>query len=278
MKCQKCNAENINEAVKCGICGVRLKHTQIHNDYTGSKQVQSSEQRDTRKKETFNANSNIKSQQTIPSNQSHTSIIDTIFNKNIAVEEKARILLDSWEKAQNQPKKKNLKIVWIVLAIFMFGPTVLGVVTSVIIPTITSLAKHSESDQEEAVTEEAIAEENKRADDEIDSIKNQLYPRFMAIEEFQKDIEKYYKKTGNLPTELKQLEPYSETGFSDYTYQYFKIRQHGTIIGLFRLEPEKKIYSIPQISNKKIVGWMCYSIGISDDMLKNCEYLDKDPF
>ncbi|AWL28456.1 hypothetical protein DJ533_07700 [Acinetobacter defluvii] len=49
MKCHKCYAENINEAVKCGICGVRLKHQKSFDDFTGSQHVQSSIRRETQK-------------------------------------------------------------------------------------------------------------------------------------------------------------------------------------------------------------------------------------
>ncbi len=45
MKCPKCNAENISEAVKCGVCGTRLKQVKITNDFTGASHVQSSVQR-----------------------------------------------------------------------------------------------------------------------------------------------------------------------------------------------------------------------------------------
>lgn len=46
MKCPKCNAENINEAVKCGICGARLKHIKQNNIFTGSSNVESSVRRE----------------------------------------------------------------------------------------------------------------------------------------------------------------------------------------------------------------------------------------
>lgn len=44
MKCQKCAAENINEAVKCGICGVKLKHQTSFDHFTGNRQIKISNQ------------------------------------------------------------------------------------------------------------------------------------------------------------------------------------------------------------------------------------------
>jgi hypothetical protein len=283
MKCPKCNAENINEAVKCGICGARLKHIKQNNIFTGSSNVESSVRRENKKAPT------PPKQGTPPESKSLT---ESLMDKNVSIEDKARIFLDSWQdkakdtwgNTQNPKKKKNLKIVWILLAVFMFGPAVLGIVASVVIPAVMSVigitnVDHSATDEDAEATDVATAAaEDINADDEIDSIKNQLFSRYSAVEEFQKDIEKYYQKTGKLPTQLKQLEPYTETGFSDYTYQYFAVGQNGSIVGLFRLEPEKKIYAVPEIRHKKIVGWTCYSIGIDDDLLKDCQYLDHDPF
>ncbi|MBJ8442948.1 zinc ribbon domain-containing protein [Acinetobacter bereziniae] len=283
MKCPKCNAENINEAVKCGICGARLKHIKQNNIFTGSSNVESSVRRENKKAPT------PPKQGTPPESKSLT---ESLMDKNVSIEDKARIFLDSWQDkakdtwgdTQNPKKKKNLKIVWILLAVFMFGPAVLGIVASVVIPAVMSVigitnVDHSDTDEDAEATDVATAAaEDINADDEIDSIKNQLFSRYSAVEEFQKDIEKYYQKTGKLPTQLKQLEPYTETGFSDYTYQYFAVGPNGSIVGLFRLEPEKKIYAVPEIRHKKIVGWTCYSIGIDDDLLKDCQYLDHDPF
>lgn len=283
MKCPKCNAENINEAVKCGICGTRLKHAKQSNIFTDSAHVEASVRRENKK-----TPNQLKP---IPQPQPK-SLTETLMDKNVSAEEKARIFLDSWqdkakdtwEGTQNPKKKKNLKIVWILLAVFMFGPAVLGVVASVVIPAVMSVigianVDHSDADEAAEATDVATAAaEGVNVDNEIDSIKNQLFSRYSAVQEFQKDIEKYYQKTGKLPTQLKQLEPYTETGFSDYTYQYFAVGQNGSIIGLFRLEPEKKIYAVPEIRQKKIVGWKCYSIGIDDDLLKDCQYLDHDPF
>lgn len=280
MKCPKCNAENINEAVKCGICGARLKHIKQNNIFTGSSNVEASVRRENNKAPT-------------PSKQgtklASKSLSESLMDKNVSIEDKARIFLDSWQDKAKETwgdtkttkKKKNLKIVWILLAVFMFGPAVLGIVASVVIPIVMSVVTGVDNDH--ATTDETTdvataATESVNADDEIDSIKNQLFSRYSAIEEFQQDIEKYYQKTGKLPTQLKQLEPYTETGFSDYTYKYFAVGQNGSIVGLFRLEPEKKIYAVPEIRHKKIVGWTCYSIGIDDNLLKNCQYLDHDPF
>lgn len=283
MKCPKCNAENINEAVKCGICGARLKHIKQNNIFTGSSNVESSVRRENKK-------APIPPKQGTPPESK--SLTESLMDKNVSIEDKARIFLDSWQDkakdtwgdTQNPKKKKNLKIVWILLAVFMFGPAVLGIVASVVIPAVMSVigitnVDHSDTDEDAEATDVATAAaEDINADDEIDSIKNQLFSRYSAVEEFQKDIEKYYQKTGKLPTQLKQLEPYTETGFSDYTYRYFAVGQNGSIVGLFRLEPEKKIYAVPEIRHKKIVGWTCYSIGIKDNLLKDCQYLDHDPF
>ena len=283
MKCPKCNAENINEAVKCGICGARLKHIKQNNIFTGSSNVESSVRRE---------NNKVPTPPKQGTRAESKSLTDTLMDKNVSVEDKARIFLDKWQDKAKETwgdtsttkKKKNLKIVWILLAVFMFGPAVLGIVASVVIPIVMSVVtgvdnNHATTDESVETTDVATAAtESVSADDEIDSIKNQLFTRYSAIEEFQQDIEKYYQKTGKLPTQLKQLEPYTETGFSDFTYQYFAVGQNGSIVGLFRLEPEKKIYVVPEIRNKKIVGWECYSIGIHDDLLKDCQYLESDPF
>ncbi|WP_173911277.1 hypothetical protein [Acinetobacter sp. Marseille-Q1618] len=69
MKCHKCYAENINEAVRCGICGVRLKHQKSFDDFTGSQYVQSSIRRETQKPHSFKQDSNIKLNQGSNSNQ-----------------------------------------------------------------------------------------------------------------------------------------------------------------------------------------------------------------
>lgn len=62
MKCPKCNAENISEAVKCGVCGTRLKHVKINNDFTGASHVQSSVQRQHSISNTSQSNKNNKPQ------------------------------------------------------------------------------------------------------------------------------------------------------------------------------------------------------------------------
>ena len=138
MKCPKCNAENINEAVKCGICGARLKHIKQNNIFTGSSNVESSVRRENKKAPT------PPKQGTPPESKSLT---ESLMDKNVSIEDKARIFLDSWQDkakdtwgdTQNPKKKKNLKIVWILLAVFMFGPAVLGIVASVVIPAVMSV-------------------------------------------------------------------------------------------------------------------------------------------
>ncbi len=65
---------------------------------------------------------------------------------------------DTWGDTQIRRKKKNLKIVWILLAVFMFGPAVLGIVASVVIPAVMSVigitnVDHSATDEDAEATD-----------------------------------------------------------------------------------------------------------------------------
>ena len=82
MKCPKCNAENINEAVKCGICGARLKHIKQNYIFTGSSNVESSVGRENKKAPT-------PPKQGIPPESK--SLTESLMDKNVSIEDKARI-------------------------------------------------------------------------------------------------------------------------------------------------------------------------------------------
>lgn len=155
----------------------------------------------------------------------------------------------------------------------MFGPAVLGIVASVVIPAVSVIGitnvDHSATDEDAEATDVATAAaEDINADNEIDSIKNQLFfLRYSAVEEFQKDIEKYYQKTRKLPTQLKQLEPYtSKLVLVIILINILRWVKMAQSLGYFDWN-QKKIYAVPEIRHKKIVGWTCYSIGIEDDLL-----------
>ncbi len=131
-------------------CGTRLKHLKSSDDFTGNQHVQSSVRRENNKQDIFNPDPSIQPN-TKPSRIAHSSrkSINYAYNfqiKNTKIEDKARILLDSWqdkakdawENAQNQPRKKPKYNKWffIIIAVFIFGSPVITLITSVIIPEI----------------------------------------------------------------------------------------------------------------------------------------------
>ena len=309
MKCQKCNAENIIEAVRCGICGTRLKHVKVLDDFTGSKQVQSSLRRgqslpvnhQNPSTSPFSKPMQVVNREIVRPSQriSNVSIADIVLNPDTKVEEKAKILLDSWqEKAKDRltgarkPQKKGKWFGAFLVLIFIGIPVIDKIGTAIFkeisyqIRERNRIAEEQEaqemilSDQAVVVAEDGIAIDAvaPQAFDETDSIEMQLFSRFSGMKEFEKNVEQYYAEKGRLPSALKQIESYTQTEFSDYTYESFAIGEDGKIVGLFKSDPEKKIYLVPELSKRKIIGWQCYSIGISDEIVKDCHYSETDPF
>lgn len=286
MKCQKCNTENINEAVKCGICGARLKHRSVINDSTSSQNVESSVRREGVVQKHSEQNKHQKSKPTMTTQAN---------SKDGSIQGKAHILLKNWQdqakKAfETQPKKKSLKWVWIIIAVFIFGPTVIGVFTRAIIPEIIyQFKQHQRSatvaageNMDEAESAETTAYAEATAVDAVGStgytnIAEVVQPRYMDIQSFQAIIQKYYAEKKTMPKTIHDVEKFEDSVYSDYVYDDIEIKD-GTIIGKFKLDPDKRIYSFPQIDRNKMVKWDCYSIGVKDPIFKECQYLEKDPF
>lgn len=114
MKCQKCNTENINEAVKCGICGARLIHRSVINDSTSSQNVESSIRRESIVHKRSEQNKHQKSKLATATQAN---------SKDGSIQAKAHILLKNWQDQakktfDKQPKKKSLK--WVFLQILTF--------------------------------------------------------------------------------------------------------------------------------------------------------------
>ncbi len=282
MKCQKCNAENINEAVRCGICGARLKHSQLHDDFTGSQHVTSSVRRENKKPKTFNLNPNIAPTRR-PSLNQDQPLVDKIFDKNTKIEDKAKILLDSWqekakaalENSQRQPKLKQIKYnkwFFIIIAIFIFGSPVLGVITRVIIPEIQyqirehlRVARENNAEAEHVPSEEAVA-----ATDAPVNVNGEYEQRYAEMRSYEQDVERFFKKNNVLPKDLTDIEKFDDVTYSAAIHNVIKI-EDGVIIGEFDHSPDKNIYLTPTIKNRKIVSWKCSKIGISDEEFTDCQ-------
>ncbi|WP_228270504.1 zinc ribbon domain-containing protein [Acinetobacter guillouiae] len=270
MKCPKCYAENINEAMKCGVCGTRLKHVKQTNNLTGNSNVEFSVRREN-KQEQSNPTHNIKPRQTAP-------IAESEGNQHALARDKANILSssDAWQQAkdagrnsQNQPKKKNYKIVWILLAVFMFGPAVLGVISSMVIPIVMSVIGSSNQD-EAATTDEALP-----ASEEV--VSNEYQARYFDMQAYQARLAQYYDAKHRFATSLKDIEKFEQTQFSDFIFDQIEITQQGILVGKFSDAPAR-IYMVPQLENNQIRDWQCYRVAISDDLLQDCELLQADPY
>ena len=285
MKCQKCQAENINEAVKCGICGTRLKHYETHDDFTGNKQVQSSVRRDTKKAQSTHPNRNQKQTQNVNIDQNQ-SITDKIFDKNIRIEDKARILLDSWqEKAkealttpQRQQKKKNNKWLFIIIAIFIFGSPIIGVITRVIIPEIKyqvrehlRIARENEQAQQDMSTDEATV-----VTDAVAVVGGEYDQRYAEMHAYTQNVERVFDQTHKLPKDLREIEKFDDVQFSDSIHNEIEVK-NGVIMGKFEQYPDQKIYLKPEIKNNKIKSWTCFKVGISNDEMSDCELVPTAP-
>ncbi len=289
MKCQKCHAENINEAVKCGICGTRLNHPKTFNEFTGREQRESSVRREDSNPKPFNPNPNIKPKEQSNSAQNTNqtqSVVERIFDKNTKIEDKAKILLDTWqdkakdawENAQNQPKKKPKYNKWffIIIAIFIFGSPVLGVITRVIIPEIQyQIREHlriQRENEEAAATEDVNMEDVAIATATVDGIvdANEYEQRYAEMRSYEQDVERFLKKNNVLPKDLTEIEKFDDVTYSAAIHNVIKI-EDGVIVGEFDLSPEKNIYLTPTIKNKKIVSWTCSKIGISDEEFADCQ-------
>ena len=270
MKCPKCYAENINEAMKCGVCGTRLKHVKQTNDLTGNSNVEFSVRREN-KQEQSNPTHNMKPRQTPPNNETES-------NQHASVGDKASALFESWQQrvantqreSQNQPKKKNFKIVWILLAVFMFGPAVLGVISSVVIPIVMSVIGSSNQD-EAATTDEALP-----ASEEV--VSNEYQARYFDMQAYQTRLAQYYDAKHRFATSLKDIEKFEQTQFSDFIFDQIEITQQGILVGKFTDAPASRIYMVPQLENNQIRDWQCYRVAISDDLLQHCELFQADPY
>lgn len=214
MKCQKCNAENINEAVRCGICGTRLKHLKFVDIFTSSTQVQSSIRRDQTKPFSRDQNSSISrsSNKTTqrtgtprpqkPNDQQSSSLLNTIFDQNTKLEDKAKKLLSHWQQKARQSSdvkkpSKGLggKIVWILLVIFMFGPVALEIVKKNVMPHIVNI--FTASVPTEAVEDMTIDQVTTIAGE---SLEYQVIRRLDELKEVTSAADHYYKTTHQLTT------------------------------------------------------------------------------
>ncbi|MDM1755971.1 MULTISPECIES: hypothetical protein [unclassified Acinetobacter] len=133
MKCHKCNAENINEAVRCGICGVRLKHQQAFDDFTGS-HIRSLNRGKRQKQHILNQDAGIKPYQHSNSNQS-------LKNEHKAKNEIRKLFDITQEKilrAQGRfvehPLKNKKVFIYIVWAVIIFVLAILDGMNSNAIP------------------------------------------------------------------------------------------------------------------------------------------------
>ena len=126
MKCHKCYAENINEAVKCGICGVRLKYIKPFDGFTGRQRTQPSSRHDTQEQQIFKQDSNIKPNTDLHSsqNQSLSSNRDQKAEKKIRklwISVQERTLRAQGQYVENPLKNKKvfLYIVWVLIIFVM---------------------------------------------------------------------------------------------------------------------------------------------------------------
>jgi hypothetical protein len=256
--------------MKCGVCGTRLKHVKQTNDLTGNSNVEFSVRRENKQGQS-NPTHNIKPRQTPPNNETES-------NQHTSVGDKASALLESWQQkvantqseSQNQPKKKNFKIVWILLAVFMFGPAVLGVISSVVIPIVMSVIGSSNQD-DAATTDEALP-----ASEEV--VSNEYQARYFDMQAYQARLVQYYDAKHRFATSLKDIEKFEQTQFSDFIFDQIEITQQGILVGKFTDAPASRIYMVPQLENNQIRDWQCYRVAISDDLLQHCELLQADPY
>nr|WP_174506445.1 zinc ribbon domain-containing protein [Acinetobacter sp. Marseille-Q1620] len=283
MNCQKCGAININEAVFCGICGARLKHQKVVYDFTGYKHVQSSVQRDDSR------------QSHIKNNHNH----DTSSKKNIPPPLNTRLSkkqtsLKVWQDQFKNtfPKKnkvnKKTNIIPLVIAALIFAPPLFKIVSEDVIPYFLKQMDIALSNQNEQAVEEGNVAEEGESSEVIDAvasagsytdIQQVIQPRYMDVLTFQKYVEEYYEKYKKMPKDIHEIEKFRESIFSDFVYDDIEIHD-GNIVGKFQNDPDKKIYLFHQVDmvNNRIAKWHCYSVGIKDEILEDCKYLDQDIF
>ncbi|ENV33432.1 zinc ribbon domain-containing protein [Acinetobacter gerneri] len=320
MNCQKCGATNINEAVFCGMCGKRLHHPKMLDDFTGHSSVQSSYKRTEQnsKNPLFNQKKPFKKQKATPvfsASQTQRNTVNSppqipkqspqsqqdnrksnIFeeaSKVSSLKELTDLLSKTWnEKSSNEPakasssKRKNPKN-WIFVAIFIFifFSPILSFITSSIPWLGNQLSNFIHRDEAVpaedavAVADEAVAGAEQVVDDQDpESTANQIYARFQGVKQIQPEVEQYYLEHKRMPLNLKQIEAYSDTGQTDYTYKNFAIVRDGIVVGKFEHDPDKKIYAIPHINKGKIVRWTCATVNLDSSETNECIALTADPY
>ena len=287
MKCQKCKAENINEAVRCGICGTRLKHQKFVDTFTSSTQVQSSIRRDQTKPFSRDKNSSISrsSNKTTqrtgtprpqkPNDQQSSSLLNTIFDQNTKLEDKAEKLLSHWQQKARQSSdvkkpSKGLggKIVWILLVIFMFGPVALEIVKKNVMPHIANI--FTASVPTEAVEDMTIDQVTTIAGE---SLEYQVIRRLDELKEVTSAADHYYKTTHQLTTKYQDLVD------SDLIVHFINDGQTqfnltGMLESSFTDDAEVKIFLKPYYdTDSDQSAWMCFSAGIDVSEQTDCKMI-----
>ena len=276
MKCQKCHAENINEAVKCGMCGIRLKHYRTLNDFTRSQQVESSVRRDNPSKQ---PNKQVQHAQENNLSQVPRSVTEIIMDQNISLENKAKIVSDSWKNSASskntpdQSRKKNGKWLWVIAAIFIFAAPIIDVVMRVIIPEIQYQVR-----EHLRIVRETDAETSQTAEAATAVISNVYQARYFEMLGYQERLAGYYQSKHAYATSLKDIEKFEKTQFSDFIFDEIEITKDGALVGKFKDSPTSKIYMMPVIERNEITNWDCYRINIDDDLMSECQLLESDPF
>lgn len=300
MKCHKCNAENINEAVKCGMCGAKLKHTIVFNDVTGSQHVESSTRRDQlvttrhgqkpQKTSRSEQLQNVQSRSSIPNSQNTSSLVDTVFNKNLPIEEKARIFLDSWQGkakdrlAQTKSSKNKFKWIGFILFLIFFTFPILEKVSTAIYHEVSyQIRERTRIANESAVESEIVQNEAQDAVVEaVPTASHELEQEILKINHEMKMIQDasntFYQAHHKLPSKLADLSTTELSLIDPNIYAQTKILASGVIIHTNVDNPEIKLMYEPDVSKDNNISWSCYSVGVEIEASTGCVLLPENPY
>ena len=296
MKCQKCNAENINEAVKCGMCGTKLKHTTIFNNITGSQQVESSIRREqkpnsrqhqrTQNTSRPQQNPNNRPNSTSATSQQPTNLVETVLNTNLPVQEKARIFLDSWRTSNdqtNQPKKKR-KWLFFIVFFFIFGlPIVKKVGTAIYDEVSYQIRERTRIANEGAAGAEVVQDESDVATAEAvptltPELEQEIIHAHQEIKNLQDAWDIYYSEHQRLPSKLSDLKSTEISTIDRNVFANTKILSSGVIVYTHANQPEIQLIYEPDSSDIDHVSWTCYSVGADIEEATGCALLPENPF
>lgn len=298
MKCQKCGATNIQEAVFCGMCGTRLKHPKTIDDFTGRSKIQSSVKRDNNSKLkrpksgyiATPAHTTLSTRRPIPAPHTNTR------TQNSSIQEKAQILLKSWqeqfkkklergevankEKTKNSPKQLKFIILWLIF-IFFAGP--LFTFFKAGLPwLLDKFDIHPRSESMPAENATAVG------DDQSDTIvaetattsefDHEIAIRYKGIQMMSIYVTKYYEKYQKFPSDLTAIAQLNQTEYSSNFFKEIEIQSNGLIIGNFEGHHEMRLYYVPVLENNTISDWQCYALNIPANNINACKQLQQDPF